>query len=315
MMLSRLRLLIPAALLAGVFVAPVQAADPSFPPGSRIGLAPPSGMTPSRAFLGYEDASKKAAILIFEMPARAFSDLDKVMNAEEIKRHGITTEKREEISIKDGKAVLIRGSQEANGKRVRKWLMIAGLPEITALITVEISEGAKDSYTDSIVRGALASVVSRPAPIAEQLGLLPFKLTKLAGFRVVRVIPNAVMLTDGPKDDADATEQSQFLIAIAPGAPPQDADRGVFARQVLADFPIAKDMRVTFSEPLRLNNQQGYEVRAEGKDARNGGDLTVVQWLRFGGGGYLRSVGVSAKDKWAELFPRFREIRDGIEPR
>lgn len=314
MTFSSFRPYLLAAAFAVAFIAPA-AAEIAYPPGSRIGLAPPPGMTTSRSFQGYEDKDKKAAILIAEMPARAFSDIDKVMNADAIKSHGITVEKREDISIKDGKAVIIRGAQEAKGQRFRKWLMIAGMAEVTALITVEIPDAAKATYPDVAVRSALTTVVSRPAPVQEQLELLPFRLTQLAGFRVVRVAPNAVMLTDGPKDDADATEQSQFMIAVAPGAPSQNEDRGVFARQILAGFPIAKDMRVTFSEPVRISNQQGYEIRAEGKDIRNGGDLAVVQWLRFGGGGYLRVVGVSPKDKWGELFPRFREIRDGIEPR
>ncbi len=314
MTFSPFRAYLLAAALAAALAAPARA-DVTFPPGSRVGMAPPAGMTTSRAFQGYEDRDKKALILIVELPAKAFGDIDKIMNADAIKSHGITTEKREEISVKNGKAVIIRGSQNAGGNRLRKWVMLAGLPEVTALVTAEIPDDAKAAYPDATVRNALASVISRPAPIEEQLALLPFKLTQLAGFRVVRVVPNAVMLTDGPKDDADATEQSQFMIAVAPGAPSQDEDRGIFARQVLAGFPIVKDMHVTFSEPVRISNQQGYEIRAEGKDARNGGDLTVVQWLRFGGGGYLRVVGVSAKDKWTELFPRFREIRDGVEPR
>lgn len=311
---SPLRPFLLVAVLAAGLSGPARG-DIAFPPGSRIGMAPPPGMIASRIFQGYEDRDRRATILIVELPSQAFADIGKIMNADAIKSHGIATEKREEISIKNGKAVIIRGVQNIKGKRVRKWLMIAGLSNVTALVTAEIPDEAKSAYPDDAIRNALTSVVSRPAPIEEQLGLLPFKLTQLSGFRVVRVVTNAVMLTDGPKDDADATEQSQFMVAIASGAPTQNEDRGVFARQLLAGFPIAKEMRVTFSEPIRISNQQGYEIRAEGKDAHSGGDLTMVQWLRFGGGGYLRVIGVSAKEKWAELFPRFREIRDGIEPR
>ena len=38
----------------------------------------------------------------------------------------------------------------------------------------------------------------------------------------------------------------------------------------------------------------------------------VAQWLRFGGGGFLRVVGVGRKDDWDALFTRFRAVRDGI---
>jgi hypothetical protein len=44
-------------------------------------------------------------------------------------------------------------------------------------------------------------------------------------------------------------------------------------------------------------------------------DLTVVQWLRFGGGAYLQVVGISRVDAWQTAYPRFRTVRDSIEPR
>jgi len=38
-----------------------------------------------------------------------------------------------------------------------------------------------------------------------------------------------------------------------------------------------------------------------------------VQWLRFGGGGFMRIVAVSPAAEWDTLFPRFRALRDGID--
>ena len=43
--------------------------------------------------------------------------------------------------------------------------------------------------------------------------------------------------------------------------------------------------------------------------------MTIVQWLRFGGGSSLRIIGSSPRDDWAKAFPRFRAVRDGIQPR
>ena len=57
------------------------------------------------------------------------------------------------------------------------------------LINVEVPEAALAVYSDAVIRKALASVTFRPMPIQEQLGLLPFKLNQLAGFRVVKVMP------------------------------------------------------------------------------------------------------------------------------
>jgi hypothetical protein len=53
---------------------------------------------------------------------------------------------------------------------------------------VEVPEAASAVYTDATIRKALASVTFQPAPIAEQLALLPFKVKDRAGFRVMEVL-------------------------------------------------------------------------------------------------------------------------------
>jgi hypothetical protein len=41
----------------------------------------------------------------------------------------------------------------------------------------------------------------------------------------------------------------------------------------------------------------------------------VVQWLRFGGGTSLRIIASATREDWPKAFPRFRAVRDGIDPR
>ena len=66
-----------AFLLALVICAvPARAADPIFPTGSRVGLVPPAGMLPSKAFSGFADPDRNAAILLVTFPPVAFDQLD-----------------------------------------------------------------------------------------------------------------------------------------------------------------------------------------------------------------------------------------------
>jgi hypothetical protein len=39
----------------------------------------------------------------------------------------------------------------------------------------------------------------------------------------------------------------------------------------------------------------------------------VVQWLRFGGGGYLQMVGIGRADSWTSVLARLRTVRDSVE--
>ena len=70
------------------------------------------------------------------------------------------------------------------------------------LIKVDVPDAALAVYSDAAIRQALASVTFRPTPIQEQLGLLPFKVSELAGFRVMKVLAaGGVIMTEGPNDD------------------------------------------------------------------------------------------------------------------
>jgi hypothetical protein len=80
-------------------------------------------------------------------------------------------------------------------------------------------------------------------------------------------------------------------------------------------IPNLKDVRIENAEPLRIGGQQGYQILANGRDAAGGAALTVVQWLRFGGGAHMQMVGIARSDAWKDAYPRFRAVRDGIEPR
>jgi hypothetical protein len=74
--------------------------------------------------------------------------------------------------------------------------------------------------------------------------------------------------------------------------------------------------RLTMSEPVRIDGMPGYETRLDATSGKDNTPVTVVQWLRFGGGpNSLRIIGSAPRDQWAKAFPRFRAVRDGVQPR
>lgn len=310
-----------AAIVAGGLLVmaafPAQAADPVFPPASRIGLVPPDGFVVSKEFTGFEDRPRKAAILIVELPAEAYAEIAKGATADILKAGGAAVESSEPFSLGSGPAFLVIGRQSAEGMTVRKWVLVASTPDLTAAVTIQVPDPEKDTYPDAAVRAALATVTVRAhVPAEEQLAALPFTLRDLAGFRPVRaLIGSAALLTEGPKDVIELAEQPLMLIAVAPGAPSEPGDRDRFARTVFGGTPGIKDIRLVRAEPQRIGGQPGHEIVANAKDMKTDTDITLVQWLRFGAGGHMRMVGVARKDAWESIFPRFRAVRDGIDPK
>jgi hypothetical protein len=292
--------------------------DPVFPPGSRVGLVPPQGFVTGKTFKGFADVEKNAMIIITELPASVYPALEERIAAEQLEKQGITVETREQVALPTGPAFLVAGRQEAGGIAFRRWVLFGSAPDLTAIVSAQVPEAAQATYPEAAIRAALATFAVRAkAPVEEQLGLLPFEVGELAGFRVVRVLPgSAALLTEGPNDGIEVAEQPLVLISVGRGAPGSATnERDRFSRGVLAETPGVKELRLVRSEPLRIGGHPGHEILAEAKDVKTGTDLMVAQWLRFGGNAHLRIVGVARKDQWTPLYPRLRAVRDGIDPR
>jgi len=319
-----------AAAIGGAFMLALallataaRAAEPQFPPGSRVGLVPPAGMILSDKFDGFADPDKDAAILITVLPAAAYSQIEKHFETESMRKKGLTLEKREPIKFSFGKGYLFVGRQVADKTRYRKWLLAVETDDLTTLVTVQAPLD-DSNYSDRAIRAALATLAVRgKVPESEELGLLPFTIGDLAGFRVEGILRGrVVMLGDAqnetPLDPTKGVLQTdgpgaRLLIAALPGGPADPNDHANFARLSFNEIGGLRDVHVTMSEPLRISRQSGYQIMAEAKDAGTGANVMVVQWLRFGGGGFLQMIGVSRAENWTNVLARLRTIRDSIE--
>jgi hypothetical protein len=307
---------------AGLLISalPARAADPIYPTASRVGLVPPAGMTVSTRFPGFEDTARNASILIATLPAAAYSEMDKTAVPDVLKKQGITMEKREPFQASFGKAFLVIGTELADKTHFRKWLLVAGADDFTALVNVQVPE-QDTTYTDSVVRSALATLTVRASvPDAERLSLLPFAVGDFAGFKIAGVLPGrALMLADLAPDQApDAgavTLNARLLIAAEQGGPTETNDYGAFAQAAFDSIQGIKDVHINMSEPLNVNGQRGYQTMAQAKESQTDADIMVVQWLRFGGGAFLQIVGMGRADNWSPILTRMRTVRDSIAPK
>jgi len=306
-----------AAFSMVVGVTQTIAAEPVFPAGSRLGLVPPPAMVASHAFQGFQDPGTNATILLTLLPAAAYEQFDKSMVPDAMKKQGITVERRAPIELAGGKGFMLSGRETADKQHFRKWMLIASVGGVTALVHFQVPE-EDTTYSEQTVRAVFATLAVREhVPDAEQLSLVPFKLGELAGFRVEEVVPGrAIVLVDLPPDqsasDPNATAKARLFIAAMPGGPAEPGERDNFARVAFGQIAGIKDVQLQDGGPLRIGGQPGYQILAKAKDAGTGTDVMVVQWLRFGSGGFLRMIGVARADGWPETFGRLRSVRDSV---
>jgi hypothetical protein len=289
-------------------------AQPVFPPGSRIGIVPPPGMTPSDRFQGFEDRPRGALLVVTELSLQSFVKVEKDFSDEQMRAGGMELIARETIETPGGPAQLIGARQMENGVAMRKWALLTRTDDMTAIVVAALPETAKTVYTDAVLRAALASTFIR-AKLApdDMLAVLPYRLGDLGGFRLLRATPDGTaVFTFGPNDTTLPVEQPYFMVAPRAVEPPQPSERDNFARRALTTFLNRPDLRVVTSEQIRVGGLPGHEIVAESEDDRTKDPLMMVQWLRFGTGGLVQMFGVARKDQWADVLPRMRAVRDGF---
>src|SRR5262249_6622692 len=132
------------ALLAALWVNPLMAADAMFPSGLRVGLVPPAGMVASKNFPGFEDRDRKVGILIVELPRGAYDDGVKAIFTDK-PADQVVLEKREIFPFEDGVGFLAVGSERTDAAVHRKWFLLTHNSELTALVTAQVPDTARDA--------------------------------------------------------------------------------------------------------------------------------------------------------------------------
>jgi hypothetical protein len=304
----------PLALLI-VFAGSAFANEVVYPTGSRIGLVPLNGIIPLKNGAGFENPDNNLVVSLQEMPASAYEAIETALK--ERKPLPTAMENPEAITTAAGKAYLSRAGGPNSGPKNNRMAIIVSDGKIAGYIAVDVPEGAAKDYPDQAIRQMLASTTLRTeVPAEEQLALLPFKVSELSGFKKVRtLVPGqAVMLLNGDEEEA-LSGAPYVLIAVARISADQAEGRERIARQLATTIPGIVDGRITNSEPMRIGGTPGYETRVEATSIKDNKPVTVVQWLRFGGGATLRIIAASTREEWPEMFTRFRAVRDGIDRR
>ncbi|MGJ4890209.1 hypothetical protein [Bradyrhizobium sp. HKCCYLR20261] len=305
--------LLAVALVSISLLRPALAADAIFPPGVRIGLAPLVGLGKAKNFSGFETEDQSVKVLLTELPAAAYGE---VKNAFTANPGGTGNIKPESIETSAGTAYYTVENGRDGATPVRRYSMILPGSGFSGYVAVQVPETASKIYTDDAVRQMFASaVVRKDVPVDEQLGIMPFKVTELSGFKTVRTLgPGALIL--GDSDEEKGFEAAPFVvIGLVAGVAPEAGDRARVAQQAATTIPGVREARITMSEPIRIDGLPAYETRIDAVSGKDNTPVTVVQWLRFSGPSTLRIIGSAPRDQWSAAFPRFRAVRDGIQPR
>jgi hypothetical protein len=295
-------------------IAPVRAADVVYPRGSHVGLVPLDGLKAAQNFPGFEDTDAGVKVLVTELPAAAFTTVETQLKNPQ---QPADAPKPESFDTAAGKSYLNHETATDGGAKVDRFALLVAGADMSGYVVVQVPEKAATTYSGDAIRKMLATTTMRAdVPVQEQLAVLPFKVTNLADFKKVRIIPPgaAVTLSDANDNVLDLGGPPYIVVSLAPISATTDDDRARIARDLVNTLPGLKNVQITNAEPMRISGTPGFEIRLDATTAKDDKPISLVQWLRFGSNATLRMVGGAAKTDWAAAFPRFRAVRDGIDP-
>lgn len=292
------------------------AADPVFPPGSRVGLVPPPGMTVGTSFQGFEDRGHGVAMLVSEVSAQTYDRIAQDFTPDAIRAGGMEEVSRETLRLPFGDGLLVVTRLGDKGNVVRKWALLARTEDLTVTVVAIVPAAARDSFPDAAMHAAFESIVVRAKLTPdEMLAVLPYRLADLSGFRLLRAGPDGTaVMTLGARDTSLPVEQPYFMITPRSAEAPEPAERDRFAQRLLASFLNRPTARIVNSEQLRIGGAAGHQIVALTTDERTGDELAMVQWLRFGPG-VVQMFGMARRDRWEDAFAHMRAVRDGFGPK
>src|ERR1700750_3119109 len=169
------------------------AADVVFPPGAHVGMKPLVGLARAKTFIGFETEDQGVKVLIADLPAEAYGEVANAFNAAP---GGVGGIKPESIETAAGLAYYTVENAKDGASNVRRYSMILPGPTFSGYVAVQVPENASKIYTDDAVRQMFASAqIPNEVPVAEQLGMMPFKVTELSSFKNIRMLaPGAALL-------------------------------------------------------------------------------------------------------------------------
>src|ERR1700712_3634319 len=109
-----------AALLFSASLSAVAAADPVYPLGIRVGLTPLIGLVPAKTFVGFETEDQGVKVLLAELPAAAYGEVESAFKATPQGSGGVKPESMETAA---GKAYYTIENGSDGGKIVRRYSM------------------------------------------------------------------------------------------------------------------------------------------------------------------------------------------------
>lgn len=313
------RLIVSVLVLLGMVAAGVMArpalARIEQAPASRVTLDLPQGFKPSALFTGFISDQLGASFVVVELPAAAYDQLAKGLNAEALAAKGVLKARAAKLSRPEPYLYVQAEQPSAEGMFAKYFLLFRGR-DTAALITANIRKATLDQgeIKDADIERILASaeIAAHPAPARDV-----FALDYLGPFKAAGTMLGTTrsFTLDGGFEPA-AKGAFRPVVIVSPSLDRRPVPvREAYAETLLEGLAGLSGAKIEERRQIKLAGLDTIEIIATANDRDGGGPIVVYQALLLPpGGGYYRIVGQFPQSARDQMLAEVRKIAAGFRP-
>lgn len=260
--------------------------------GTKISLIPAIGFTKADNFNGFQQNESGSSIMVVEMPS-SISELKDAFTKKALLSQGIELEEIKELKINNLSAILITGSQSANGALFSKIILVLGNDDEVILINCAYPNGLIEigkEITESIL-----SVVHVADLEIDPLNGIDFSVnTENTDLILAKSIANSFIYTHDGKFPTESGSKANLIIAKSHSEVSIE-DRKLFAINRIKQTPFDIE-EIDSTIALSIDGITGYEVYAKGVSQSTGIKYGLYQVILFSDHMYYIFFGSTAPE-------------------
>lgn len=257
--------------------------------GTKVSLISPEGFTKGENFPGLQQTETSSSIMVVSIPGPV-SQILEGMTPDNLAKQGIEVSLIEPLLINGLSAMLIHGTQEAQGISFGKRILILGDESETLMLNGTFPEELPEP--GEAIEKALFTVYYDAEKIIDPLAEMDWGVD-VAGTRLQfgRAVGNTLLYTVDGKVPTASEDKTSLIVgqSISESNP---ADKRAFAinRILQTSFQIESP---EFVREITLDGMDGFEIYAVGKNSKTNLPEYVYQLILFDGKNYFLLIGTT----------------------
>lgn len=303
------------AAFTACLATPALAEGPIKIDGTTVTITPPPGFERAKDFAGLANAAKGGSFLIAEFPAKAAGDLGALFGDEDrakanFAKQGIIIAEQEEIESAAGQSIpILRGTQEANGVKLDKWMALYTGAK-TVMITFQIPE--EHALGEDVMKAAFASVSTGDAPaVKDEIAALPFRVEPTAPFRVVQSLAGSALLMKVGESDEDPERKDPMMIVTYSKSTTAGQPLAATAEATLKAIQSLQKITVTAKEETTFADADGVILHATAE--QDGAKKRVMQFFTISADRVLQAIAIVPEADFEKLKEAIEETAGTAE--